>query len=152
VHINLVVPSTIDMARLTIGSEVVAAAGLTTDGTMRANQIAPNETFAAGNDPANIQVASPPADANTLGLLSQAIDRWTVGHVNGEITDPAVYDAELARLQRADAAARDGNRPVARAELDAFITEVTAAVPGKVTPTLAVVVQALAADAFEQLK
>jgi hypothetical protein len=119
---------------------------------MRATQIASNETFAAGNDPANIQVASPPADANTLGLLSQAIGRWTAGHKNGEIADQVVYDVELARLHRADAAARDGNRPVARAELDAFITEVTAATPDKVTPALAVEVQALAADAFEQLK
>lgn len=152
VHANLTVPSTIDMARLVIGSEVVVSAGVTPAGTMRVNQIARNETFAAGNDPANIQVASPPADAGTLGLLHRAIDRWTAGHVNGEITDQAVYDAELARLQRADAAARDGNRPVARTELDAFITDVMAARPGTVADKLATDVLALAAAAFEQLK
>jgi len=152
VHTNLAVPSTIDMARLAIGSEVVVSAGVTPAGTMRVNQIARNETFAAGNDPANIQVASPPADGGTLGLLSQAIDRWTTGHMNGGITDQAVYDAELARLQRADAAARDGNRSVARTELDAFINEVMAAPPGTVADKLATDVLALAAAAFEQLK
>jgi hypothetical protein len=152
VHANLAVPSTIDMARLAIGSEVVVSAGVTPAGTMRVNQIARNETFAAGNDPANIQVAPPSADAKPLELLRQAIGRWTAGHANGEITDQAVYDAELARLQRADAAARDGNRPVARTELDAFITDVMAARPGTVADKLATDVLALAAAAFEQLK
>ena len=152
VHTNLGVPSTIDMARLAIGSEVVVSTGVTPAGTMRVNQIARNETFAAGNDPANIQVAPPPADAKTLGLLRQAIGRWTAGHANGEITDQAVYDAELARLQRADAAARDGNRSVARTELDAFITDVMAARPGTVADKLTTDVLAFAAAAFEQLK
>lgn len=152
VHANLAVPSTVDMARLVIGSEVVVSAGVTPAGTMRVNQIARNETFAAGNDPANIQVASRPADAGTLGLLRGAIDRWTAGHVNGEITDQTVYDAELARLLRADAAAGDGNRPAARTELDAFITDVMAAPPGTVADKLATDVLALAAAAFEQLK
>ncbi len=152
VHTNLTVPSTIDMARLVVGREVVAAASVTPDGTVRAGAIAANETFTAGNDPANMQIAPPPADADTLGLLHQAIERWDTGRAQGEVTDQAVYDAGRARLQRADAAARDGNRPAARAELDAFIIEVMAALPDKVKPMLATQVQALAADAFEQLR
>lgn len=152
VQTDLVVPSTIDMARLTIGREVVVTASVTPDGTMRADQIAPNETFAAGNDPSQIQVAPPPADAKTLGLLRQAIDRWTAGHTSGEITVQAVYDAELARLERADTAARDGNRPVARTEVDAFITDVMAASPATVAAKLATDALAYAAAAFERLK
>ncbi len=152
VHTNLAVPSTIDMSRLAVGREVAAAASVTPDGTMRVDAIGANETFVAGNDPDNTQVAPPPADANTLGLLHQAIERWTAGRAQGEITDQAVYDGGLARLQRADAAARDGNRPAARAELDAFVMEVTVALPDKVKPMLAAQVQALAADAFEQLR
>jgi hypothetical protein len=45
---------------------------------MCAGQITRNDTFAVGNDPANIQVASPPADAKTLELLrpgDRALDR-----------------------------------------------------------------------------
>ena len=86
------------------------------------------------------------------GELRQAIGRWTAGRATSEITDQAVYDAELARLQRADAAARDGNRSVARTELDAFITDVMAAPPGTVAAKLAADVLALAAAAFERLK
>lgn len=151
VHTNLAVPSTIDMARLALGREVVATATVASDGSMRVKEIAPNETFAAGNDPASIQVAPPPADAATLALLRQAIDRWTTGRAQGEISDPAFFDAELARLQRADAAARDGNRSAARAELDAFITDVMAAPPATVTPTAATAALALADAAFDRL-
>ena len=86
------------------------------------------------------------------GELRQAIGRWTAGHANSEITDQAVYDAELARLQRADAAARDANRPVARTELDVFITDVMAAQPATVAAKLATDVLAFAAAPVERLK
>ena len=151
VHTRLVVPSTMDMTLLTVGDEVVVAAGMAPDGALRANQIAPNETFAAGNNPVNIQIAPLPADADTLALLRLAIDRWSTARTQGSITDQAVYDVELARLQRADAAARDGNRPGARTELDAFITEVMAALPDKVTPGVATDVLSLASAALDRL-
>ena len=152
VHMSLAVPTTIDMTRLAVGREVVATASVTSTGVLRVNEIAPNETFAAGNDPANIQVAPTPADTDTLTLMRRAIDRWTVGRAQGEITDQAVYDADLARLQRAEVAAQDGDRPAARAELDAFITDVTVALPQKVTPAVAADVLALASAAFDRLR
>jgi hypothetical protein len=151
VSTELGVPSTIDMTRLTVGREVAATASPTADGTLRVDTIAANETFAAGNDPANNLVAPPSADADTLGLLRKAIDRWTLGRTKGEITDQAIYDADLARLMRAEAAAVDGNLPVARAEVDAFINDVTAALPVKVHPTVAVDVLALTSAAFDHL-
>lgn len=151
VRTNLAVPTTIDMARLNPGGEVVAAASIAANGSLRADSIAPNESFAAGNDPANILVAPPPADLDTLALLRRAIDRWTLGRTQGEITDQAIFDADLARLQRAEAAAKDGNRPVARAELDAFLSEVSAALPQKVTPGVAADVLSLASAVMNRL-
>lgn len=148
---TLGVPSTIDMSKLALGQEVAATATVTADGTLRVNEVSRNETFAAGNDPANTQVAPPPADAATLDLLRRAIDRWTAGRQAGGVPDQAVYERELARLRRANAAAEDGNRPVARAEVDAFIDGVVHAIPQQVTPEVAAEVLALAGAAADRL-
>ncbi len=152
VHTSLTVPSTIDMARLEVGREIVASASVTADGTVRADQIAPNETFAAGNDPAAILLAPPPADIDTLTLVRRAIDRWTAGRVQGEVTDQSVFDTGLGQLGRAEAAARDGNRPVARVELDAFLGTVTGAMPARVAPGIGADVLALASAALDRLQ
>ncbi len=152
VHIDILVSSTIDTARLEVGDEVAATASMTAEGALRISEVGPNATFAAGNDPAAIQVAPPPADTDTLALLRQTIDRWTAGREQGEITDQVTYDSGLARLERAQVAARDGNRPVARAELDAFMTEVTAAFPQKANPAVGADVLALASAAFDRLR
>ena len=148
---TLGVPSTIDMSKLALGQEVAATATIAADGTLRVNEVSRNETFATGNDPANTQVAPPPADAATLGLLRRAMDRWTAGQQAGGIPDQAVYESELARLRRANAAAQDGNRPVARAEVEAFIDDVVRAIPQQVTPGVAAEVLALAGAAADRL-
>jgi hypothetical protein len=152
VHMQLAVPSTIDMARLGVESEVAATASITADGTVRANEIALNQSFDAANDPTGIQVAPPPADADTLDLIRRTIARWTAGRAASEVSDQTVFETDLARLQRVEAAAVDGNRPVARAELDAFINDVNAALPQKVTPQLAADVLALASAALDRLR
>lgn len=152
VHATLTIPSTIDMARLEVGREVVASASIAVDETVRVDQVAPNETFAAGNDPAAILVAPPPADGETLTLVRRALDRWTAGRAQGEITDQSVYDVGLTQLGRADAAARDGNHPVARAELDAFLATVTAGMPDRVAPMVVADVLALASAALDRLR
>ena len=152
VHMDISVPSTIDIARLEVGDEVAATANMTAEGALRISEVGPNATFAAGNDPAAIQVAPPPADTDTLALLRQTIDRWTAGRAQGEITDQVTYDSGLARLERAQVAARDGNRPVARAELDAFMTEVAAALPQKANPAVGADVLALASAVFDRLR
>lgn len=148
---TLDVPTTIDMAKLAVGQEVAATATVAADGALRVNEISRNETFAAANDPASTQVAPPPADAATLDLLRRAIDRWTAGRLAGGVTDQTVYENELARLQRANAAAQDGNRPVARAEVEMFIDDVVNAIPQQVTPGVAVEVLALAGAAADRL-
>ena len=148
---TLDVPSTIDMAKLAVGQEVAATATIVGAGALRVNEISRNETFAAGNNPANTQVAPPPADRATLDLLHRAIDRWAAGRQAGGIPDQAVYESELARLERANAAAQDGNRPVARAEVEAFIDDVVNAIPQKVTPGVAAEVLALAGAAADRL-
>jgi cell division septum initiation protein DivIVA len=62
-----------------------------------------------------------------------------------------VYQNELARLERATAAAQDGNRPVARAEVQAFIDDVVRAIPKQVTPEVAAEVLAVAGAAVDRL-
>ena len=151
VHTKLGVPTAIDIARLTVGREVAATAQLATDGTLRLNTISSNESFAAGNDPANLVVAPPPADGDTLALLKRAIDRWTVGRAQGEVTDQALFNSALGKLQRAEAAARDGNPAVARAELDAVYLEVSSAIPVGVAPAVAADVLALSDAVFDRL-
>jgi hypothetical protein len=151
VQTTLGVPTAIDISRLTVGREVAATAQLASDGTLRVNTISSNESFAAGNDPANQLVAPAPAGADTLGLLTMAINRWTLGRTQGEVLDAALYDSALGKLQRADAAARDGNPAVARAELDAFYVEVASAIPAGVTPGVAAEVLALADAVFDRL-
>jgi hypothetical protein len=148
---TLGVPTTIDIAKITVGQEVAAAASLTATGALRVEEISRNETFAAANDPASTQVAPPPADTATLDLVSRAIDRWTAGRLAGGIPDGGVYESGLGRLERALAAAKDGNRPVARAEVDAFIDEVVRAIPQQVTPGVAAEVLALAGAASDRL-
>jgi hypothetical protein len=148
---SLGVPSTIDMAKLTVGQEVAATATIAADGALRVKEISRNETFTAANDPANTQVAPPPADGATLDLLRRAIDRWTAGRQAGGVSDQAVYQNELARLERATAAAQDGNRPVARAEVQAFIDDVVRAIPKQVTPEVAAEVLAVAGAAVDRL-
>ncbi len=54
-------------------------------------------------------------------------------------------------MQRALAAAQHGNRPVARAEVDAFIDDVVRAIPQQVTPGVAAEVLALAGAASDRL-
>lgn len=151
VHTKLAVPSTIDMDRLVVGREVVAKAGVAPDGSLRAETIAPNETFAAGNNPAHILVAPPAVDAETLTLLRRTVERWTAGFAQGEILDQETYATGLARLQRGDAAARDGNRPAARVEIDAFLAGVAAAVPQTLRPPVAADVLATAAAVLDRL-
>lgn len=151
VHTKLGVPTAIDIARLTVGREVAATAQLAADGSLRVRSITSNESFAAGNDPANLLVAPPPADADTLGLLTKAINRWTLGRAQGEVTDQVLFDGALGKLQRADAAARDGNPAVARAELDAFYTQVSSAIPAGVSPAVAADVLALSNAVFDRL-
>lgn len=148
---TLSVPTTIDIAKIEVGQEVAAAASLMPAGALRMEEISRNETFAAANDPASTQVAPSPADTATLDLLRRAIDRWTAGRVAGAIPDAVVYEAGLGRLQRALAAAQDGNRPVARGEVDAFIDEVVRAIPQQVTPGVAAEVLALAGAASDRL-
>jgi len=148
---TLRVPTTIDIARIAVGQEVAVSAALTADGELRMEEISRNETFAAANDPASTQVAPPQADALTLDLLRRTVERWTAGRAAGGILDAAVYDAGLARLGRAEAAALDGNRPVARAEVDAFIDDVVRAIPQQVTPGVAAEVLALAGATSDRL-
>jgi hypothetical protein len=148
---TLSVPTTIDIAKITVGQEVAAATSLTADGALRLQEISRNETFAAANDPASTLVAPPPADAATLDLLRRAIDRWTAGRLAGGVPDAAVYETGLARLERAQVAAQDGNRPVARVEVDSFIDDVVRAIPQQVTPGVAAEVLALAGAASDRL-
>ena len=151
VNVTLGVPTTIDMARLPAGGEVASTSTLNADGSLRVASISDNSSFDSSNDPANTQVAPPPADAETLLAIARITERWTAGRAEGGITDQVLYDAGLARLQRADAAARDGNLPVATTELEAFIGDVTSAVPAKITPTVAVEVIARAGAAIDRL-
>jgi hypothetical protein len=151
VNVTLGVPTTINMARLPAGGEVAATSTLNADGSLRTASISDNSSFDASNDPANTQVAPPPADDETLLFITRIEDRWTAGRAEGGVTDQVLYDDGLARIRRAEAAARDGNLPVARAELQAFIAEVTAGIPAKVTPTVAAEVIARAGAAVDRL-
>lgn len=145
------VPTTIDIGKISVGQEVAAVTSLTAAGSLRVQEISRNESFSAANDPAGIQVAPPPADAATLELVRRTIDRWTAGRGAGGVPDAGVFEAGLERLQRAFAAAQDGNRTVARGEVDAFIEDVVRAIPQQVTPEVAAEVLALAGAASDRL-
>ncbi len=128
------IPTSVDVTRLQLGSEVASTSTLTSDGSLRAATIAPNQSFEASNDPANLIVAPPPANDEVLDLLRRAIDRWVAARGTNSVTDLATYDRGLLHLQTADVAARDGNTAIATTELRAFNDLLIAAVPGKVTP------------------
>ena len=148
---DLKVPTSVDMDRLRLNSEVAADGSFAPAGGVRADQIAPTTSFAAANDPSNILVAPPPADAGTLDLIRRTTTLWQRGRTDGVITDVAFFEEQAGRLARADAAASDGNRAAAKAELLAFIDAVVAAIPAKVTAQLAADVLAPAKAAAERL-
>ena len=131
------VPATMDISRVRVGAEVAATSRLEADGALQVQEIAPNQSFEAGNDPANILVASPPADQATLDLIWEAIVRWKLGRTQGGILSGELFGRELGRLNRVNTAALDGDLPAALAELQLFIADVTAGVPTKVTVTVA---------------
>jgi hypothetical protein len=138
------VPTTIDISRVRVGGEVATTSVEEQDGSLRVQQIAPNQSFAAANDPAGVLVAAPPADPATLASIDRAIDRWTAGRAAGAVPGDALYERQLARLNRARRAALDGDRAAGLAEIQAFIQEVTAGVPVQVAPQLAADVLAIA--------
>jgi hypothetical protein len=151
VAVDIGVPTTIDMGRLPAQGEVASTSTVNPDGTLRTTSISDNSSFDASNDPANTQVAPPPAGAGALQAIARVIDRWTAARSEGAITDQAVYDTGLARLQRADSAARDGNLPIARSEIQGFIADVTSVIPAKLTPGVAAEVLARAGAALNRL-
>jgi hypothetical protein len=138
------VPTTIDISRVRVGGEVATTSLAEQDGSLRVQQIAPNQSFAAANDPAGVLVAAPPVDPATLASIDRAIERWTAGRATGAVPGDALYERQLARLNRVRRAALDGDRVAGLAEIQAFIQEVTAGVPVQVAPQLAADVLAIA--------
>lgn len=144
VVVEMRVPTTLDIARIPVGGEVAATSLLEPDGALRVQEIGPNATFEAGNDPATSLVAPPPASPATLDLIRRAIDRWKLARKVGDVTNGVFFGQELARLNRANAAALDGDVARARIEIQAFIAEVTAGVPSQVAAQVAADVLSLA--------
>jgi hypothetical protein len=145
------IPAGVDLARLELGREIASTSTLTADGSLRAATIAPNDSFEAANDPANQIVAPPPANATTVELLRQATDRWVGAGTINEVSNRSVYDTGLGHLQRATAAAEDGDLATALTEAQAFRTLIIVGVPLTITPTVAADELALIGAAIAEL-
>lgn len=145
------IPVGVDLTRLELGREIASTSTLARDGSLRAATIAPNDSFEAANDPANQIVAPPPANAETVELLRQATDRWLGAGAVDEVNDTTVYDTGLGHLQRATAAAEDGDLATALVEAQAFRALVIAGVPATITPTVAADELALIGAAIAEL-
>lgn len=122
VSATMSLPDGVDVSRIRPGTEVSATATVNSDGSLRVAQLAPNTSFAAGNDP-NQQIAvPPPAPAVSLGLIDEAIVRWNLARAEDRITDAALAENGLTLLRQARVAAGDGRWESAAAALDAFQT------------------------------
>ena len=146
VEMTIAVPSTMNIAALSVGDEVVAMATRGTTGALKAARIGRNENFAAANDPALQLVVPAGARPETVGLMTGLVNQVdaavSVGQISGATVTPAKTQIRAVRTL-----AEDGDFPGAIAALDAFSATIDAGrTGGTVDPQTANRLRRLADD------
>lgn len=117
---SMKVPVGVDVSGIRPGTEVSATATLNADKSLRLAQLAPNGSFTAANDPSQQITAPPAAPATSLGLIDEAIRRWSAARSDNRVTDATVAENGLTLLQQARSAAEGGQWDAVAVALDQF--------------------------------
>ncbi|HRC07347.1 MAG TPA: hypothetical protein PLV41_03955 [Miltoncostaeales bacterium] len=123
VEMTMAAPSTMNIAALSVGDEVVAIALRDASGALKAASIGRNETFAAANDPALQLVAPAGARPETVGLTTGLVNQVDAAVFVGQISGATATSA-TTQIRAVRTLAQDGDFPGAISALDAFIATI----------------------------
>ena len=146
VEITMAVPTTMNIAALSVGDEVAAAGTFAAPGALKAARIGRNENFAAANDPALQLVAPAGARPETVGLMTGLVNQVDAASSVGQISGATVTSAKT-QIRLVRTLAEDGDFAGAITALDAFSATIDAGrVGGTVVPQTANRLRRLADD------
>jgi hypothetical protein len=137
VEITMAVPTTMNIAALSVGDEVVASSTFVAPGALKAARIGRNENFAAANNPALQLVAPAGARPDTVGLMTGLVNQVDAAVSVGQISGATVTSAKT-QIRSVRTLAQDGDFAGAIAALDTFSATIDAGrVGGTVDPQTA---------------